>query len=149
MEIICVQAITSRRLPRTFRFDQMAYVASLLLLTTGVSYHRCTSVRAAAAWVGHMRPHLGCTIIRAAQVSKATYETRHVQALNKAMKAAQSSPSLALHYSPPNRTTLQLRAFPDASFATNDDQSSELGFINLLVEDGRGRVHFVMFFSRM
>jgi len=147
MEFVGVQVKTSRRLPRTFTLDQTAYVASLTLLTTGASYERFTSVRAAVAWVGHTRPDLGCAINKAAQVSKATYEPRHVNALNKAIRAAQASPSLELHYPPLDRTTLQLRAYADASFATNDDQSSQLGFIILLV-DGRGRAHVLSFSSR-
>jgi len=147
MEFVGVQVKTSRRLPRTFTLDQTAYVASLTLLTTGASYERFTSVRAAVAWVGHTRPDLGCAINKAAQVSKATYEPRHVNALNKAIRAAQASPSLELHYPPLDRTTLQLRAYADASFATNDDQSSQLGFIILLV-DCRGRAHVLSFSSR-
>ena len=42
---------------------------------------------------------------------------------------------------------MQLRAYADASFATNDDQSSQLGFITLLV-DGSGRAHVLSFSSR-
>ena len=147
MEFVGVQVKTSQRLPRTLSLDQTAYVASLTLLSTDATYERFTSVRATLAWVGHTRPDLGCAINKAAQVSKVTYEPRHVHALNKAIKAAQASPALALHYPPLDRTTLQLRAYADASFATNDDHSSQLGFIILLV-DGQGWAHVLSFSSR-
>ena len=143
----CVQVNTSQRLPRTFTLDQTAYIASLTLFPKEASYERFTSVRAAVAWIGHTRPDPGCAINKAAQVSNATYEPRHVHALNKAIKVAQVAPGLALHYPPLDRTTLQLRAYADASFATNDDQSSQLGFIILLV-DGSGQAHVLSFSSR-
>jgi len=86
MECVGPQVKISQRLPRPCTLDQTAYVALLTLLPTDASYERFTSVRTAVAWVGHTRPDLGCAINKAAQVSTATYDPRHVHAVNKAIK---------------------------------------------------------------
>jgi len=148
MEFVGVRVTsTPAPAPRTFTLDQGQYAATLTPLPLDASYKRFTSVRAAVAWLGHTRPDLCCAINKAAQVSEATCEQRHVRALNAAVKAARARQGLGLQYPPLDTTSLRLRAYADASFATNDDHSSQLGFL-ILLADASGRAHVLSFSSR-
>ena len=67
--------------------------------------------------------------------------------LNQAVSHIRTTKNLALPYGSLDRETLHLRAYTDASFATNDDHSSQLGFVVLLC-DAEDRCHILDFASR-
>ena len=67
--------------------------------------------------------------------------------LNSAIRRVKLSVNIKLKYSPLDKETLHLRAYVDASFATNDDHSSQLGYVILLC-DSQDRCHILDFASR-
>ena len=105
------------------------------------------SVRAAFTWLAHSRPDLYCAINRAAQVTTSTFREEHVKVLNKAIKHANATKTLSHMYAPLEKETLHLCVYADSSFASNDDLSSQLGYIVLLC-DGHSRCHVMTYSSR-
>ena len=76
-----------------------------------------------------------------------TFDKRHVQKLNKAILRVRSSLNLFLTYETLDTSTLHIRAFFDASFATNEDHSSQLGYV-ILLRNANDRCHFLDFASK-
>lgn len=132
---------------RSFSLDQKDYILQLHALPRKAPFDSFVRARACFAWLGHSRPDLCCAINRAAQVTERTYNDRHVSELNKAMRYASETANLVLSYGRLDRKTLHLRAYADASFATNDDNSSQLGYIVLLA-DASNRCHVLSYASR-
>lgn len=147
VEFLGVAVETVPGSPRSFRLHQASYVAVTRQLPLDVRYERFVSARAGFAWLAHSRPDLCCAINRAAQVSGSSVCTRHVQELNKATKYARTTGDLMLTYTPLDRATLHLRVYADASFASNDDLSSQLGYIVLLC-DRMDRCHVLTYSSK-
>eukprot|EP00170_Pyropia_yezoensis_P005362 contig_21761_g5376 len=58
-----------------------------------------------------------------------------------------STSDWALIYRPLRRRSLRLNVYADASFASNDDGSSKLGYIILLCDD-RGACHVLSYSSK-
>ncbi|OSX79162.1 hypothetical protein BU14_0085s0013 [Porphyra umbilicalis] len=147
MEFVGVRVTSTLATPRNFTLDQTQYATTLEPLPLDAPYERFTSERAAVARLEHTRPDLCCAINKAAQFNEASYQPRHVRALNATLKAARARQGLNLRYPPLDTTSLRLRAYADASFATNDDHSSQLGYIIMLADASR-RVHVLGFSSR-
>ena len=133
--------------PRSFTLDKTVYIDALSRLPLAVGFTDFVRARAAFAWLAHGRPDLCYAINRAAQVTEALLSERHVKEYNKAVKHAKSTRSLVLRYGPLERASLHLRVYADASFASNDDMSSQLGFIALLC-DGADRCHLLTYASK-
>jgi len=130
-----------------FSIDQRAYVDNLERLPLDASFTMFLSARARVAWLTHTRPDLCCGINLAAQVTEATYSVTAVRALNALMGRAQKGRDLALTYPPLDVDDLRVRAYADASYATNADGSSQVGFIILLC-DSSGQAHILSYSSR-
>lgn len=146
-EFLGVQVRTLTTPWRHFTLSQPEYIKLVRIMPTDITYDEFVSVRASFAWLAHSRPDLCAAINRAAQVSSKTFSRRHVQELNKAIKYARSTADLVLSYRPLDRTTLHLRVYADASFASNDDNSSQLGFVILLC-DAVDRCHVLAYSSK-
>eukprot|EP00170_Pyropia_yezoensis_P002751 contig_11549_g2756 len=129
---VCVRTLSKPS--RHFSLSQPEYVTLVHKMPLDVTYDKFISTRAAFSWLAHSRPDLCAAINRAAQVSAKTLAKRHVQELNKAIKYAKSTADLVLSYFPLDWSTLHLRVYADASLASNDDYSSQLGFIILLCD---------------
>ena len=90
MEFVGVRVTSTLATPRTFTLDQTQYATTLEPMPLDAPYKRITSVRAAVSWLGHTRPALCCAINKAAQVNEASYQPRHIQASDAALKAARA-----------------------------------------------------------
>lgn len=104
-------------------------------------------MRSGFAWLALTRPDLCCAINRPAQATATSFSTRHVQELNKAIKRAKTTSTLSLPYTRLDPETLHLRVLADVSFANNDDQSSQIGYLVLLC-DGADNCHVLAFSSK-
>eukprot|EP00170_Pyropia_yezoensis_P001807 contig_7709_g1811 len=127
-----------------------AYVDDCLMggnLPTTASFSEFASARASAAWLAKTRPDLCCGLNQAAQVSEANFLPTDVRALNAVVGKAKSRRDLVLNYRRLDRASLRLHVYADASFATNKDQSSQIGYIILLC-DASERTHVLAFTSR-
>lgn len=130
-----------------FSLGQVAYIDNLNVLPTTASFSEFASARASAAWLAHTRPDLCCGLNQAAQVSEANFLPTDVKALNAVVGKAKSRRDLVLTYPRLDLASLRLHVYADASFATNKDQSSQIGYIILLC-DASGRIHVLAFTSR-
>lgn len=81
------------------------------------------------------------------QVTEDLFSPKVIEELNSAISYAKSTPEVKLIYRPLDRSKLHLRTYADASFASNLDLSSQLGFIILLCDDS-SRCHVLNFSSR-
>ena len=115
--------------PRSFTLDQKVYIDNLSRLSLSVNYEEFVRARAAFAWVAHGRPDLCCSINRAAKVTEALFSEKHVKEINKAIKHAKSTKEMVLSYKPLELESLNLRVYAGASFHSDDDMSSQLGYI--------------------
>jgi len=130
-----------------FAIDQLAYVDHLQRLASDATFAAFLSARASVAWLAHTRPDLCCGINLAAQVTELKYGAAAVRSLNALMGRAQRGRDLALAYHPLDVKCLRVRAYADASYATNSDGSSQIGYLILLC-DGSGRAHILSDASR-
>ena len=71
----------------------------------------------------------------------------HIKLLNSAIKRMKATPELGLKYNGLDDDTLSLRVYTDASFGTNEDFSSQLGFV-VLICDASNRCHVLEFSSK-
>lgn len=90
--------------------------------------------RALLTWLTHTRPDLSCIASRAAQVSEKTFSTAKIKELNKGVRLAKSKSNTMLKYRKLHEDSIHIRVYSDAAFAINDDLSSQLGYIILLVD---------------
>lgn len=144
-DFVGVRVSTGGHPHRRFTLGQTSYVDNLCAVAVTSSLKVFSSLRASVAWLAHTRPDLCCGINKLAQVGEAEFDAAAVRNLNSLIARAQQARSLVLTYPALDRATLRLHA--DASFATNKDQSSQIGYIILLC-DGRGRAHVLSFSSR-
>eukprot|EP00171_Calliarthron_tuberculosum_P004827 IDg4827t1 len=93
-----------------FKMYQPEHLEKLDELGNDITYERFRSVRACVGWLAHSRPELCCSINRAAQVTDASFEPRHVKDLNKAIRYAKESKSIRLRYGSLDMSSLHLRA---------------------------------------
>eukprot|EP00170_Pyropia_yezoensis_P002385 contig_10001_g2389 len=93
------------------------------------------------------QPDLRRAINRAAQATPKSLCERHIRQLNKAIKKAKNTSDWALIYRPLRRGSTRLKVYADASFASNDDESSQLGYLILLCDD-RCACHVLSYSSK-
>lgn len=103
--------------------------------------------RALLAWTTHTRPDLACLVNKLAQVTEKTLKEEHIKALNLGIKSAVSDPIRGLRYKPLNIDTIHMRVYADASLRSNDDLSSQLGYLVLLC-DKDNRCHILDYGSK-
>ena len=121
--------------PGAFKVIQQDYIAKLGPVPADATFEHYRSFRAEIAWQTHMRPDVSCCANRAAQVvSEPSDNVReaHVKLLNSAIKKMRSTPELGLRYEKLDEATLHPLVYTDASFGTNDDLTSQLGYLVLL-----------------
>lgn len=87
------------------------------------------------------RPDQLVVVNMVAQFTESKYEKSRVKSINRAVNQADDVISTFLSYPSTKCETLHLATFPDASFATSEESSSQMGFLILLVcRAGRGCV---------
>lgn len=117
-----------------FELTQEHYTKKLKILLLDCSFSDFRSLRHQLAWLTHTRPEIYCSVNMAAQVTEQKFTTDHIKAINKVVKHVKGHPSIVLKCSKLDVDSLRLKVYADSSFANNDDLSSQLGFIVLLVD---------------
>lgn len=133
--------------PGRFKINQEGYEKTLRLIQSDASLDQFRSYRAMLAWMSHTRPDLCCVITKAAQVTLETFGRDKLNDLNGALLKAKRTKDTCLSYGELDKESLHLRVYTDASFAGNDDLSSQLGFITLLC-DKDDNTHILEYSSR-
>lgn len=114
--------------------SQLYYPQHLPSLSIGCKFDGFRHHKALFSWLCHTRPELACYANRAAQVSDQTFGRDKVLERNRRIKAARDNALNTLRYEQLDISSLELRVYADASFASNNDLLSQLGFIILLCD---------------
>lgn len=118
------------------------YAKGLTFATLDLSFNDLRRFRALFSWMVHTRPDVACCANRAAQVSGKTFVKDHIRELNLRIKVLKNNPSFVLKYSAPDKYSLHVRAYVDASDGTNDDLPFQLCYLILLC-DNDSNCHFL------
>lgn len=121
--------------PGEFFLSQSHYMKSLTTLPKDADITQFRRARSMLAWTLHCRPKYACIVNKSAQVTEKTLSKKHINDLNRAIRDAQQNPSRGLTFAKLDIDTVHLRVYADASFASNDDLTSQLGFLILLCDD--------------
>lgn len=127
--------------------SQRYYARTLRVVDKKATFEEFRRARALFSWLTNSRPDISCVANRAAQVTERTFCTDKIRELNRGIKKVLDTVDVGLKYGRLDFDSLHLRVYADASFATNDDLSSQIGFIVLLCDDSN-RCHVLDYSSR-
>ena len=121
--------------------NQREYLRQLEELQSNATFSEFRSMRMKLAWLSHSRPDCLLEISHLAQVTDKQFSSSKVpvvRCLNKAVKFAKKH-QLSLVVKKLDRASLRIIGYSDASFANNDDLTTQLGYI-LFLGDKFGNV---------
>ena len=131
----------------SFSVTQQEYTKKLKPIPQEASFACFRSYRSVLAWIGCTRPDALCAINKAAPVTEKTFGTEKLKSFNRTVKHLKGTHSRCFPFSPLKKDFLNMRVYTDASFAGNDNLSSQLGFVILLC-DSSDRAHILEYSSR-
>ena len=130
-----------------FELNQCSYIDQLQQIPSNADFTIYRSARAKVSWICHTRPDICCAVNRACQVSELKFQKRHIRSLNKLIRRIKNSKSMVLKYHKLDINSLHIRVYSDASFASNEDNSSQLGYI-IMLADRNDNVHVLSYCSK-
>ena len=80
-------------------------------------------------------------------MSELRFQERHIRSFNKLIRRIKDSKSMVLIYHKLYINSLHISVYSDASFASNEDNSSELGYI-IILADRNDDVHVLSYCSK-
>ena len=131
---------------RVLTITQPQHMTEIRSIPVGTTFTEFRSIRARIAWLSHSRPDVSCSINRSAQVTDSTFGAGSIKELNKAIKYVLSTRNIGLSYPKLDTNSLHLRTYAEASFASNHDLTSQLGYLVLLC-DKKNRCHILSYKS--
>ncbi len=133
-----------------FEIHQRAYIDRLEKLPRDADFTQLPKSRAQLSWLVHSRPDICVTASKLAQVTEKTFERKHVNMFNTAVNYLVESRGLSLQMRKLDMDSLHIRAYADASFATNHNLTSQLGYIVLLCDKWENycTLHYASYKSR-
>lgn len=131
----------------TLIFQQPDYFVSLLPNPDDATFESFRRLLNRLAWISLTRSDLSPQVNMSAEVTTKSFSPVHVETINKTVSLVTRFMQVVLAFPNPDPATLHFDAYSDESFATNEDDSSQLGFIILLF-DGSGRACILSFSSR-
>ncbi len=84
---------------------------------------------------------------RACQVVEKKFDKSRIRAISKLIRRLKKSKITVLKYVKLDLNTVQIRFYSDASFASNSDGSSQLGYLTLLGDESN-RGHVLSYFGK-
>lgn len=120
-----------------FEIVQTNYISKLCKLPKVCSFKEYSSLRAKLLWLTQTRPDITCAIAIATQVTEERFnlaQKEKIKDLNAAVSHIQKTKKLSLKFPELDRASLQMRVYTDASFASNYDLSSQLGYLVFLAD---------------
>lgn len=116
----------------SFEMYHSHYCESMSMLKLSLDTDYLRRARALLVWLTHTKPELACLTKKSAQITEGTLPVKLIKALNKGIQSAMSNPHRGVQYVPLTHKSIHLRIYMVASFASNDDFSSEIRFIVLM-----------------
>jgi Reverse transcriptase (RNA-dependent DNA polymerase) len=120
---------------------QCRYISKLKTLDKDATFSQFRSFRAKLSWITQTRPDISFTDAFASQITVDVFHVNPsdcIKQLNRALKHLKKRPDLFLRFPKLDLKTLRLQVYSDASYANNDDGSSQLGYI-IFLTDATGR----------
>ena len=124
--------------------SQREYLKKLECLPTNAPFSDFRSMRMRLAWLSNTRPDCLFEVSQLAQVTEARFKASPkawIRRLNKAVKLALINP-ISLRVAKLDPNTIRVIGYSDASFANNEDLSSQLGYICFIGDDTGAVVPF-------
>lgn len=126
---------------------QEYYVRTMKPADKKGTYQNFRKERAFFSCLTSTRPDGACIANRAAQVTEKNYSLAKVNELNKGIRMIMKSPSIGLKYKKLHVDSKHIRVYADASYATSDDLTSQLGYL-ILLHDRYHNCHILEYASR-
>ena len=133
-----------------FDIHQRPYIDHLKPLPSDESFVLLRQYRAQLSWLIHSRPDVCMVSSKLAQVTETSFNISHVEQCNTTIRYLQDTRHLSLRMPKLDPESLHVRAYTDASFSTNSDHSSQLGYIVLPADehDSACVLHYASYKSR-
>lgn len=131
----------------SFSMSQEYYAKNLNIIPSDVTFEEFRKYRALFSWMIHTRPDMACYANRASQVTEKTFGRDKIRELNQGIKIIKRQPTTHLKFTLLDKDTAHMRVYADAAFATNDDLSSQIGFVIFLC-DIKNTCHILDFSSK-
>ena len=133
-----------------FRIHQKSYIERLTELKKDANFTLLRRSRAQLTWLIHTRPDICVDANRLAQGTEELFSIEHVKKYNKIVRYLHATKDRSLEMNKLDRKSIHIRAYSDASFATNYDLSSQLGYIVMLADEYNNAdiLHYVSHKSR-
>ena len=133
-----------------FNIHQRPYIDRLKPLTSDTNFVLLQQYRAQLSWLIHSSPDVCVVASKLAQVTEKSFNISHVKQYNSTVRYLQDTSHLSLRTRKLDPESLHVRAYTDASFSTNPDHSSQLGYILLLADklDNACVLHYASYKSR-
>lgn len=98
----------------------------------------------------HTRPDICVIVNKLAQVTEKAFTEKHVKQFDTAVKYLKKTKEISLQMKKLDLDNIHIRAYADASFATNYDETSQLGYIVLLSDKSCNAniLHFASYKSK-
>lgn len=116
---------------------QSRHANKLKELGDEVDYSKFKSLVMTLAWLVQTRPDIACAVGQLAQVTDEHYQSDPSDfrtRINKVIKHIHKEPDRGIRYTQLQPEGLHLRVYADGSFANNQDESSQLGYIIALCD---------------
>ena len=136
--------------PGELMISQREYICKIGILPSDTDFELYRSYRADVALATHTRPDICSPANCAAQVTREEGQKvslMHIKLLNSAIKRIKATLELGLKYNSLDEDALSLRVYTDASFGSNEDYSSQPGFV-VLLRDASNRCHILKYLSK-
>ena len=132
----------------TLELNQEEYMRKLRPMPTDGSYSEFASPRMKLAWLAHSRPDCMFDVSQMTQVTRERFEEDRrnvVQRVNRTVEYVQDTPA-CIRFPKLNEDGIHVFGILDASFASNLDSTSQLGYLCFLA-DNSGNVVPIYFKS--
>lgn len=120
--------------PGKLYVGQPYYTKNISIVPHDISFDEFRSHRSLFSWLTNTRPDAAFCANQAAQVTAQTFGREKINVLNRGITRIKRNPQRGLLYQKLDMDRLELRIYADASFACNDDLSSQIGFIILMCD---------------
>ncbi|KAA8498124.1 Transposon Ty4-J Gag-Pol polyprotein [Porphyridium purpureum] len=127
---------------RTLTIDQDAYVQRCFgsSIPNVQTFEEFRSIRGKLAYLSSgTRPDIQCATAKLAQVTASSFTQEHARKVVRLAKYVNHH-RVQVRYAPLDPATLRIRVFADASYASNHDHTSQLGFA-IFLGDSSDTVH--------
>lgn len=116
--------------------DQREYILSLKELDKNSTYDDFRSYRHKLAWIASTLPDITATSNIYSQVTQDTFTVENIKQMNKSIRYLHEFADASLRYNHIELDKAKLVVFADGSHASNQDQSSQIGYL-IFLTDGK------------